>query len=229
MPGYIAAYDLTYRHHYVMQDEWLAAITDPDVACFSWLGAKPLPASASLSFEDFELAMLCIADDGFWRGAPRQYHLGEIPMFTTWICRWRRRLGRPVVHGVDDDPAWHALVWRDNWRAVRDEVAALNAADYPADTDESIREGGDREFLRRGNTMEAAVVGLTDRLAREAGWAEEPWEVGRGKRPGQWSLASLQAARQVGDLAGGPWRQYIEERSGRAARLKGAWEFIYSG
>jgi hypothetical protein len=229
MRSYIASYELTYRHHYEMQDEWLAALADPDIACFTWPGAKPKPASLSLFFEDFELAMLCVGgDEGFWKAAPWQYHLGENRTFTTWISSWRRRLGRPVVHGVDDDPAWHELVWRDNWRAVRDEVAALNAEEYPADSDESIREGGDHEYLQRGRTMEAAVVGLADRLAREAGWPEESWELRKG-RPGYWSLATLKAARQIGDLAGGPWREYIEARSGRAARLSGAWEFIYSG
>jgi hypothetical protein len=259
LDAYIAAYDLTYRHHYEMQDEYLAALSDPDIACFTWPGNKPVPTVAvaawpnkCLRFEDFELAMLCVGDNkAFWKEALWTYHLGEVPMFTTWISSWRRRLGRPVVHGVDDNPTWHALVWRDNWKAVRDEVAVANAKHYVVDDADlpsvaevtaetrarvkAIRyardirdDDSDDERLTERNTMHGEIVAITDRLARAAGWPEEPWEGGRARRPGHWSLATLQAARQIGDLTGGPWRDYIEQRSGRAARLRGDWEFTSS-
>ncbi len=68
--------------------------------------------------------------------------------------------------------------------------------------------------------MDAAVVELADRLAREAGWPEEPWET-RRDRPGFWSKGVLGVADAVGRLALGPWRVYIETRSGHRVKLSG--------
>jgi hypothetical protein len=226
---FTAAYELTYRHHYEMQDEWLEIIMDPEIECYTYPGMKPVAAAdvaarphKYMSLEHFEQAMLCVADDGYWRANAREMS-EHLWVESTWIGRWRRRLGRPMVAGVDDDPLTHSLIWRDNWKAVRDELAALNAQHYPSDDDEYMGENVNK-YLSRGNSMEAAVVGLADRLAREAGWAEEPWGK-RKKCPGYWSMASLETARQIGDLAGGPWQSFIEERSGRKARLRGMWTF----
>jgi len=82
-----------------------------------------------------------------------------------------------------------------------------------------IRDYGDHfVFLTPGNTVDADIVAIADRLAREGGWPEEP-EATREKRPGGWSLGSLQAARTIGALADGPWRAYIEAKSGRPLQL----------
>ncbi len=137
---------------------------------------------------------------------------------TTWIGRWRRHLGRPVLAGVDDEPAWCSLVWRDNWRELRDEIARFNARQYPEIHDVSNR-SAESKYLTPGNSMDAEIMALAGRLARAAGWPEELWET-RGDRPGHWSKATLGAAMAIAKQAW-TWADYIAERSGRKLQL--AW------
>ena len=216
---YVAAYDLTYRHHYAMQDEWLAAIADPDIACFTYPRKKPVPADdvaahphKYLPFEMFERAMLCVADDDYWAGNVREPWASlDGNVVSTWICRWRRRLDRPVVAGADDHPGFHKAVWRDNWKAVRDEVAEIACQGYPLAESYAIP----RESL------EGALLALAERLAEQFGLVvrdrsgkaitgREPWE--------WWSDAAWIVARDIADL---PWDDYIKARSGHEWHLSG--------
>ena len=208
---YLAAYDLTYRHHYELQDEWLAAIADPDVACFTWPRNTPAPADdvaahphKYLAFELFEMVMLCIADDDYWAAHVRDDYGRYDSMVTTWISRWRRQLGRPVVAGADDHPEFHKAVWRDNWKAVRDQVAEIARHDYPLAESYAIP----RESL------EGALLALAERLAEQFGLVvrDDSGKAITGREPWQWwSHAAWIVAHDIASL---PWRDYIKARSG---------------
>ncbi len=223
-PGYIAAYELTYRHHYEMQGEWREIVTDIEARQYTGVDPvvlqknHPWGYTGEHDFESFEQAILCIANEGYYKRSVQKpwTNLGG-NLVTSWICRWRRRLGRPVLAGVDDNPAWHSLVWRDNWKAVRDEVAVLNVEDYPDDRGDYVFEDA-YDYLRRGESLAAAVAELADRLVREAGWPEAPWEA-RRDNPGYWSTAALDVAKQIAEKARWFWRAYIEEKSGRKLKV----------
>ncbi|MEX2681041.1 MAG: hypothetical protein Q6373_005540 [Candidatus Sigynarchaeota archaeon] len=239
MRNYVAAYELTYKYHYEMQDDWHDTLVDPDLHQYLFVPAhlidsrlgrqatiqkwlRPPGTETTIPFDMFEGAMLCVADDGYWTHEVHEVARWlDFRVAVAWICYWRHRLGRPVVHGVDDDPDWHALVWRDNWQAVRDEVAALHAETYPADDPANEYERRDMHWLLYpGHSVDAAVAALADRLAREAGWPEEPYET-RRRQPGCWSEATLRVAARICTLAAGPWHDYIEAKSGRPVRLSG--------
>nr|MDO8086329.1 hypothetical protein [Candidatus Sigynarchaeum springense] len=203
LSSYIPAYECTYRHHYAMEDDWLAAITDPDIACFTWPGNTPVPADdvaarphEHLPFEMFERAMLCVADDAYFKSQVCDLN-GDGNMVTTWICRWRRRLGRPVVAGVDDEPVFHSAVWRDNWRRVRHEVTVLNARRYPEYDPHAHEDGSDD---KPAESPSGALLALARLLAYEFGLRKD-------------RESYHEIARDISRLARGPWKEYIATRS----------------
>jgi hypothetical protein len=125
---------------------------------------------------------------------------------------------------VDDRPRFQYLVWKDNWNAVRDEVAVLNAQTYLADIKANKREmecAPHKQYyewlFKKGNSMDAALVDLAERLAWELGWYEDTKEI-PGAAPAGWHAFSMQATRQLNELIFGAWRPYIEAKSGRGAR-----------
>jgi hypothetical protein len=195
-----------------MQDDWRAVITDPDLNQYTPFTIAELRKyhpwlyTGEHDFEFFERAMLCVADDGYWAANAREPWInigGSIG--TTWICRWRRRLGRPVVAGIDDDPGFHSPVWRDNWQAVRDEVAALALREYPTDPE------FDRQPHIAKDSPAGAFIGLAARLAKEFGLVDHSSAAEKMLTDG-WGELAWHVAHDIARL---PWQDYIEARTGR--------------
>nr|MDO8085010.1 hypothetical protein [Candidatus Sigynarchaeum springense] len=211
---YIKIYERTYRHHYEMQDDWLAIITDPEFEQFTGITAASRHENSPwlehpIDFETFERVMLCVADDDYWAGNVREPWASlDGSVVSTWICRWRRRLGCPVVKGVDDNPWFHKVVWRDNWRDVREAVVGIAKRDFPP-----IEETG--ESFDADASVEGALLGLAERLAGRFGLTEEH---GSTKCMFGWTFTTWLVARDIADM---PWHEYIEARSGRKWDVSG--------
>nr|MDO8086194.1 hypothetical protein [Candidatus Sigynarchaeum springense] len=159
------AYELTYRHHYEMQDDWLVAIADPEIACFTYSRNKLAPAddvaarpNEYLPFELFKRAMLRVADGDYFKSQVRDLN-GDGNMVTTWIWCWRRRPGCSAVKGVDDNPWFHKVVRRDNWRDVWEAVVGIAR-------DASLGIMLDDEYIPRESQL-GAVLALAGRLAKQ--------------------------------------------------------------
>jgi len=211
---YLAAYEFTYKYHYEMQDDWLAIITDPEFEQFTGITAASRHENSPwlehpIDFETFERVMLCVADDDYWAGNVREPWASlDGSVVSTWICRWRRRLGCPVVKGVDDNPWFHKVVWRDNWRDVREVVVEIAKRDFPP-----IEETG--ESFDADASVEGALLGLAERLAGRFGLTEEH---GSTKCMFGWTFTTWLVARDIADM---PWHEYIEARSGRKWDVSG--------
>jgi hypothetical protein len=210
--GYIAAYELTYRHHYEMQDDWFAIHTDGVYENITGISPEHMRAKfgdgwsqTPMGFGLFEYAMLCIADDDYWLAKWRDVSgAGHDDVFFHWIIEWRIKLGK---HTADIDGPWRAAIWRDNWRDVRDAVAAINGKDYTFPT---------RPRLPRGDRLEPFIV-LAERLMAERG-ITQPDDVLRSCDDPAFETA-VRIAQDILRLAKGPWRAYIEARSGEPFHL----------
>jgi hypothetical protein len=218
MPRYVAAYDLTCRHHYEMQDDWFAMVTNPDAPNYFGFRYPPEP----LPFTIFERAMLCVAEDEYWQNY-EQHGVGtegDGGVFRHWIVEWRIKLGRYLA---DVDGPLRAAVWRDNWRDVREALVATNAKEYP----ERLRGLPPGERHSPQLSVEEGVLVLAERLMVER--RITPWEHMRkeaarldaegGYNPGAALVMAYQVGNELYRLAQGPWRGYIVERSGKAFQL----------
>lgn len=196
---YLAAYDLTYRYHYEMQDDWLAFVNGPDFEQITGFSRADVEKYVQpMSFEFMESVMLCIADDEYWR--KRAGDVADQSFVEHWIVEWRARLGRyiPEIDGMR-----RPVVWRDNWRDVRDVVVAINRKVYsivshgpPYTADETAHEG---------------LLALARRLIVE-----------RGLRPYDYSESrhfDYFIADQISRIARKTWKEYIVEHSGQPFQL----------
>lgn len=213
---YIAAYEATYRHHYEMQDDWLAIAKDPDLVEFAGVSSADRERfhsfGAPLPFELFERAMLSVADDDCLKSTLEWSGITWDVLYLHWIIEWRVRLGR---FQPDIDGEWRAAVWRDTWRDVREEVAAINAKDYPDPRSVRERNVPAGDDYTADEAPSGGMLALARRIIEARELRPHPNKYADDRRE-----KAKAVARELLGLAKGPWRDYIVQRSGRPLQLE---------
>ncbi len=163
---YISAYELTYLHHYEMEEDWLALIHDSDIDQYSDISRGEKDTFKPLNFEIFELVMLCIVDKGDWTKRLSYYGSPDWQeVLKQWIIDWRIKLGR---YESSTDGAWRSGVWRDNWRDVRDKMIDINQS---GDSVLGILKLAEELIKERGLTYRPGMGGVGSRKYKLVAYA----------------------------------------------------------
>nr|MDO8109732.1 hypothetical protein [Candidatus Sigynarchaeota archaeon] len=165
---FFAAYELTYRRHYEMEDSWNAMLADPDFPMYELDAIGAHGDDGSMTLEDMEYAMLAIADDEFFT---KPVDNTEWAYKGNWIIDWRTRFG----HRSDVDIGLRRTITKANWKAVRERITEIAAANAVVDAATRKRLCGDeaREPQRHKFYEEIKAAGID--IEELNGLATQTW------------------------------------------------------